>query len=353
MRAIPLWVKLLGGIGVVAAACVGLTFVPSGDVAYAPIAPIDLDSKITVDGKPVEPLQGRLYLVGVTERKVNLLERVLLDVSDPAVDFGPVPSGTGSGPRPGDVRSMDEAKQVSAGVAFDLAGRPVTWSGTGATVALVDPKGPSNGRLQRGDIIRRVNGVDVDTSVDAGRAIHRLAPGSIVKLRVQRAGVAIVVQVRTVAPPPGGDGSRQSLIGVDLSTIGLRVNLPQNVGIDSGEVVGPSAGLAFALYLVDALRRDQDLLRGRYVVATGALAPDGRVLPVGRVRQKALAAQAAKRDLLLVPAPNAEEARKAVTDSCGGGTGCIRVVGVRSVAEAVRLLQLDDGALASSANATG
>ena len=43
MTAIPLWVKLLGGIGVVAAACVGLTFVPSGDVAYAPIAPIDLD----------------------------------------------------------------------------------------------------------------------------------------------------------------------------------------------------------------------------------------------------------------------------------------------------------------------
>lgn len=346
MKAIPLWVKLLGGIGVVAAACVGLTFVPSGDVAYAPIAPIDLDGKITVDGNPVEPLQGRLYLVGVTERKVNLLERMLLDVSDPGVDFGPAPTDAGTGPRPGDVRSMDEAKQVSAGVAFDIAGKPVTWAGTGATVALVDPNGPSAGRLARGDIIVTVNGIGVDTSVDAGRVIHKQPPGSVVTLGVQRAGVAKQVQIRTVAPAETWEGSPQSIIGVDLSTIGLQVKLPQDVGIDSGEVVGPSAGLAFALYLADALLRTDDLLRGRYVVATGSLAPDGRVLPVGRIRQKALAAQASKRDLFLVPAANAAEAKQAVADACDG-SGCIEVVPVRSVEEAVAKLRLTDAALTS------
>ncbi len=350
MKAIPLWVKLLGGIGVVAAACVGLTFVPSGDVAYAPIAPIDLDGKITVAGNPVEPLQGRLYLVGVTERKVNLLERVLLDVGDPAVDFGPAPTGGGTGPRPGDVRSMDEAKQVSAGVAFDLAGKPVTWAGTGATVAMIDPNGPSQGRLQRGDIIVTVNGIGVDTSVDAGRIIHRLAPGSVVKLGVQRAGVASRVQIRTIAPAEVWKGSPRSVIGVELSTIGLQVKLPQDVGIDSGEVVGPSAGLAFSLYLVDALLRNDDLLRGRYVVATGSLAPDGQVLPVGRIRQKALAAQASKRDLFLVPAANAAEAQKAVADTCDG-SGCIQVVPVRSVSEAIDKLRLSDAELAAQAPA--
>jgi PDZ domain-containing protein len=351
VKAIPLWVKLLGGIGVVAAVCVGLTFVPSGDVAYAPIAPIDLDGKITVDGNPVEPLQGRLYLVGVTERKVNLLERMLLDVSDPGVDFGPAPTGPATGPRPGDVRSMDEAKQVSAGVAFDLAGRPVTWAGTGATVALVDPKGPSAGRLQRGDFIVTVNGTPVDTSVDAGRLIHRQPPGSVVTLGVQRAGVASRVQVRTIAPTERWEGSPTSVIGVDLSTIGLQVKLPQNVGIDSGEVVGPSAGLPFALYLVDTQQRNVDLLAGRNVVATGALAPDGKVLPVGRVRQKALAAQAAKNDLFLVPVANAAEANKAIAESCE--SGCIKVVPVHNVAEAISLLQLDDAALTGKLGSAG
>ena len=98
-----MWVKLLGGIGALAAACVGLAYVPSGSVAYAPIAPIDLDGKITIDGRPIEPLQGRLYLVGVTERKVSLLERALLDVSDPAIDFGPAPEEAGGAPDPSDV----------------------------------------------------------------------------------------------------------------------------------------------------------------------------------------------------------------------------------------------------------
>ena len=51
MKALPLWVKLLGGIGVLAAICVGLAFVPTGQVAYAPNAPIPLDGKVTVDGR--------------------------------------------------------------------------------------------------------------------------------------------------------------------------------------------------------------------------------------------------------------------------------------------------------------
>jgi PDZ domain-containing protein len=343
VRAIPLWVKLLGGIGVVAGACVALSFVPTDEVAYAPIAPIDLDGKITVDGRAVEPLQGRMYLVGVTERKVNLLQRMLLDVGDPTVDFGPEPTGTSNGgPAPRDVRSMDEAKQVAAGVAFDLAGERVGWEGSGATVNAVAPGGPAARVLQRGDIIVRVNGIDVDTSVEASRIIHDLPPGSRVRLGVQRAGVAVKSSLTTVKPL-SGDATRTSEIGVALSTLGLRVRLPRDVGIDSGEVVGPSAGLAFAIYLVDVLS-SEDLLRGRHVVVSGAVAPDGTVLPVGRIRQKAIAAQEAKQDMLIVPIANLKEARTAVADTCDG-SACLDVVPVRSAAEAVELLKLDDASL--------
>ena len=135
---------------------------------------------------------------------------------------------------------------------------------------------------------------------------NQLPPGSRVELGVQRAGTAARVTVPTVAPKVEGTG-RRSEIGVELSTIGLRVRLPENVGIDSGNVVGPSAGLAFSLYLVDSLL-DDDLLRGRHVVATGAVSPDGLVLPVGRVRQKAIATQAANPELMLVPVENAADA---------------------------------------------
>lgn len=239
---------------------------------------------------------------------------------------------------------MDEAKQVAAGVAFDIVGRSTDWSGTGVKVEAVAPDGPAGRVLRPGDLIVRVNGTNVDSSVDASRIINQLPPGSTVRLGMQRAGVAVQSTLKTVAPREDGTG-RRSEIGVELSTIGLRVRLPENVGIDSGNVVGPSAGLAFALYLIDSMS-DDDLLRGRYVVATGSVSPDGLVLPVGRVKQKAVATQNAKRDLLLVPVANAKEARAAVADACSGNA-CVQVVPVHSVSEAVDLLKLDDAALAA------
>ncbi|MCW2923571.1 MAG: hypothetical protein JWM98_975 [Thermoleophilia bacterium] len=355
VKAIPLWAKLLGAIGVVAAACVGLTFVPTGQVAYAPNAPISLTGKIAVDGHLTEPLVGELFLVGVTERRVNLLQRMLLDVADPNVDFGPEPDDApAGGPAKGDVDAMSEAKQVAAGVAFDLYDPgSVQWSGTGATVAEVGAGTPAAAALRRGDIIVRIDGASgnrVDTSVEASRLINAHPPGSIVTIGLQRAGDPMQVHIRTVAPEPG-DAEHASRIGVALSTIGLRIGLPRNVSIDSGEVVGPSAGLAFALYLYDSLKIPVDLLRGRRVVVSGALAPDGQVLAVGRVRQKAIAAQAAHRDVLIVPRANAAEARDAVKDACGDGS-CIRVVPVRSIADAVSALRLTDAQLDARIAAT-
>jgi PDZ domain-containing protein len=108
-------------------------------------------------------------------------------------------------------------------------------------------------------------------------------------------------------------------------------------------VVGPSAGLAFSLYLVDSLT-PADLLRGRHVVVSGAVAPDGSVLAVGRMRQKAISAQTANRDLMLVPAANAAEAMAAIASICTDDE-CVKVVPVRSVEDAVAALKLDDAGL--------
>jgi len=338
VRAIPLWIKLLGIIGLLAAACVGLTFVPTGEVAYAPVAPIDLDGKITLAGRPVEPLQGHVYLVGVTERRVNLLQRWLLDIGDPNIDFGPAPAGTKSGsPRVADVNAMVRAKDVAAAVAFQLDGRAVDFEGSGATVALVSRDGPADPFLRRGDVISRINGTDVDNGVEASRLIGNLPPGSAVRLGVLRDGQRVLLAMKTIAPVEG-DRVNRSRIGVSLDTINLRIKLPSPVGIDSGEVVGPSGGLAFALYLYDALDSESDLLRGRHVVATGALSPEGRVAAVGRMRQKATAAQHANRDLLVVPKGNLAEAQKAIKAACSEGARCVRVVGVDSVQEAISIL---------------
>lgn len=342
MKRLPLWVKLFLVLAVLAAGCVALAFVPTDDVAYAPAAPIDLDGKIKVDGALIEPLQGRIYLVGVTERRINLLQRGMLDIADSSIDFAKAPAGANptGGPTEGDIQSMARAKEFAAAVAYDLAdgAGTVQWSGKGATVASVAADGPAAGKLFPGDSISLINGVAYDNAVDVMHTLNGLAPGSKVRLFVRRAGQAITAELVT-APAVANDPMRKSRIGVSIDTIDLQVTLPQKVTIDSGVVVGPSAGLAFALTLYDAFDTDVDLLRGRHVVVTGALTPDGQVAPVGRVRQKAIAAQRAGRDVLVVPAANVAAAKEAVKDTCSGEDRCITVVGVTSVQDAIAVLR--------------
>ena len=85
-------------------------------------------------------------------------------------------------------------------------------------------------------------------------------------------------------------------------------HFPVDVKVQTGTSAAPPPGLAFALDIVDELRGGLD--HGRRVAVTGALAPDGRVLPIGGVKQKTFGARDAHADVFLVPKANAAEARK-------------------------------------------
>ena len=62
------------------------------------------------------------------------------------------------------------------------------------------------------------------------------------------------------------------------------IRLPLKVSIDAGNVGGPSAGLAFALEVMEELGHNVD--RGYKVAATGQIELDGAVTPIGGVKQK-------------------------------------------------------------------
>ena len=89
----------------------------------------------------------------------------------------------------------------------------------------------------------------------------------------------------------------------------LELHVPFQIKFDLGQVGGPSAGLAFALQILEERGRDVD--HGYKVAATGVIAPDGSVAPIGGVKQKVIGARQAHVDVFLVPAgDNAQEARK-------------------------------------------
>ena len=111
------------------------------------------------------------------------------------------------------------------------------------------------------------------------------------------------------------------------------IRLPLDVSIDAGNIGGPSAGLAFALDVMEKLGRDVD--GGRKVAATGELSLDGSVHRIGGIKQKTIGARAADVDVFLVPVENAAEAR-AHADGLRIVPGAVRRAGGAGPREAAR-----------------
>ena len=102
------------------------------------------------------------------------------------------------------------------------------------------------------------------------------------------------------------------------------------VTIDTGDLGGPSGGLAFALTLLDVLTPGE-LTNGQRVAATGTISPDGTVGPVSGIRQKTMAVRRAGVEIFLVP--------RAEYDEVLALAGDVRVVPVDTFDDAVNALQ--------------
>ena len=94
-------------------------------------------------------------------------------------------------------------------------------------------------------------------------------------------------------------GSKRGVVGVLLDP-NEKIHLPIRVSIDAHGVGGPSAGLAFALDVLQELGRNVD--HGHKIAATGEIFLDGRVGPIGGIKQKTIGAREAGVDVFLVPA---------------------------------------------------
>lgn len=127
----------------------------------------------------------------------------------------------------------------------------------------------------------------------------------------------------------GRDSFRQShKLAVELAERELGVDATGiTIAIRDRGITGPSAGLIYALAIVDMLD-DDDLAGGRVIAATGELQSDATVGRVGFVRLKATEANDAGASLFIVPSSQRSDARHAG----------LRVVGVGSLKEAVRAI---------------
>jgi PDZ domain-containing protein len=223
-------------------------------------------------------------------------------------------------------RLIDESKPVAAAVALRAAGFPVEVTGQGAHVETVVDGLPAQGVVQQGDVIVGIDGQPVHTTDDLVQAIGRHGVGDAVNLAVKRNGQDLSLDLVTAASP---NDPTHPIVGVTISTYMFDVHVPFQVNIASDNVGGPSAGFMFALAILDGVT-DGDLTRGYYVVGTGTIAQDGTVGPVGGTAEKALAAEQDGAQIFLVPAANADEARRWVRN--------LKIVPVENLNDAVQAL---------------
>lgn len=222
-------------------------------------------------------------------------------------------------------RQMEESQAVATYVALRHAGLEAGLTGRGVRVLSVAGNSPVAGALRPGDVIVAAAGRPVSFEEEIRREVP--AGKDTLTLTVKRDGRH---QELTLSLKSKGDrlASGGSLLqGAETVTEGLETRFSLRVSFAAAEAAGPSAALAFALEVIDRLDPGRDLAGGRTVAATGAVWPSGRVVPVGGVRQKVLAARRAGADLILIPRANAAEARSAA--------GRMRVITVDTVAEAV------------------
>lgn len=261
-----------------------------------------VNSVIEVKGHASYPPQGKVFYTTVSVReRVNPYE-ALAGWIDPAVDVIPETKVRGTVP-PDEFRRMNvEAMADSKTTAQVLALRQLGYTnlGVGAEVVDVQADMPAGPILKAGDVIVAIDGKKVASSSDAVAGIRARAPGDTLHLRVER-GTAPPFDTQAVLAADEG----RPLLGVRLST---KIKLPFEINIDSGRVVGPSAGLAYGLELLDLLTPGE-LTGGTSVAVTGELLSDGTVGAIGGVAQKAVTVKRAGIKVFLVPKANEAEAR--------------------------------------------
>lgn len=292
------------------------------------------------------PPKGDILFVTVTEPEQSVLSW-LIGHDDPAIQFMTDEEKFGvqtpEQRRVFALESMRTAEQVAQYVALKRVGYDAKLlPGDVLIEAMVclEPNAdntdcltwsPSDDVLEPGDRIIEIEGEQIEGVEDLTRILKGRKPGDLVTMKIDRPeGGEAEVQVELTESP---DEPGRTIVGFyPFDT--RRVELPFELDINTGQIGGPSAGLAFTLTLIDELTKGE-LTGGGRVAVTGTIALDGTVGAIGGLRQKASAVVQAGVDVLIVPAEQGEDDIAAAQKSGGKD---LTIIPVSTVEEAIQAL---------------
>jgi Lon-like protease len=215
---------------------------------------------------------------------------------------------------------MEDAKLIATVIATRKLGYET--SDGGATIVELTPSMPAAKLLKPGEVIEMV---DVRVPPPEPTKPAKTLPKGQKPPKVAWRTRTVDVPTKFIAQ------EQRSVVGVVLApAFDKPCKPPFDLAINSGNVGGPSAGLAITLTILDQLSPGE--LTGKQKIAvTGTIEPDGSVGEIGGVRQKTATVRSAGAKLFIVPFNEVALAKPYA--------GSMAVVGVRNVDEALAALQ--------------
>jgi PDZ domain-containing protein len=192
-------------------------------------------------------------------------------------------------------------------------------------VVVEAPADTPGGRLLRaGDVLEAINGVRVDRLAQSLRLIRKVRAPRRVTLSILRRGRPLTLRVPTVRE----DG--RTVVGF-IPEVRPRPPLSVRIQLSASLVGGPSAGMMFALGIIDKLTPG-GITGGRAIAGTGTIDFAGDVGEIGGIQQKVFAAADAGASVFLAPTGECPAARAVAPLG-------LRVVPVSTLSAAVAALR--------------
>jgi PDZ domain-containing protein len=266
-------------------------------------------SLITINGVKTNAVSGHLNLTTVSVTEENHKETVF-DVLSAWLSSNQVVIPKSAEYPPGQSQNQvdqqnaadfTESQDSAVAAASCELGYPKRYGVQG-----VESTGASFQKLLPADIITSVDGTPTSGAAALTAALAPHPQGSTVTLGIVREAKPMTVSVKLGKPiKTGGNGS----LGISLGTV---CQFPFSVSICSGcEIGGPSAGLMFALGIMDKVGK-VDLTHGMFIAGTGEIDGQGNVLPIGGIALKMIGARDAGATVFLAPAGNCSDVAGAI-----------------------------------------
>ncbi len=277
----------------------GPMFDTLGEVAGEPV--------VRIDGAETDPTSGTLNMTTVSVRTNMTLLQTLnrwITTDDTIV---PVEQVMPRDLSPEEVKEYNArafvASEASATVAaMNYLGRP-----TRVVIHEVVDGAAAHGILEVEDTITAIDGHAVTKPGEVQELVRALKPGDDVAVTVLR-GHGADAQEHTVDVTLGENPHEK-----DVAMLGILMTSEPGDGVavtyNLNDVGGPSAGMIFALAVIDKLSPGE-LTHGRTVAGTGTINEEGQVGPIGGISHKLAGARDAGVEVFLAPAGNCAEVNR-------------------------------------------